>query len=106
MDHLEAIKRTVEIGYGVTVAPAFAVTREVQLGTLAAIPLADPGAALPLYYVHYAHRRLSRLAEAVVEFVQATTLIASLHLEPVETVHNAFPDRDFEENKMSSAAVS
>ena len=80
MDHLEAIKRTVEIGYGVTVAPAFAVTREVQLGTLAAIPLADPGAAIPLYYVHYAHRRLSPLAEAVIDFVQAASLIESLHL--------------------------
>ena len=80
MDHLEAIKRTVEIGYGVTVAPAFAVSREVQHGTLAAIPLADSGAALPLYYAHYAHRHLSPLAEAVIEFVQAPTLVASLRL--------------------------
>ncbi len=80
MDHLEAIKRTVEIGYGVTVAPAFAVTREVELGLLAAVPLADPGAELPLYYVHYAHRRLSPLAEAMVELVRATVADPSLHL--------------------------
>jgi LysR family transcriptional regulator, low CO2-responsive transcriptional regulator len=69
MDHLEAIKRTVEVGYAVTVAPAFAVSREVATGTLAAVPLADPGAELPLYYVHYAHRRLSPLAEVVVELL-------------------------------------
>ena len=74
MDHLEAIKRTVEIGYGVTVAPAFAVSREVESGVLAAVPLADPGAELPLYYVHYAHRRLSPLAEVVVELLSNRSL--------------------------------
>jgi DNA-binding transcriptional LysR family regulator len=34
IDHLEAIKRTVEIGYGVTVAPDFAVSREVELAQI------------------------------------------------------------------------
>lgn len=69
MDHLEAIKRTVEIGFGVTIAPAFAVSREVELGLLSAIPLADPGGELPLSYVHYARRRLSPLAQEIVEFL-------------------------------------
>lgn len=69
MDHLEAIKRTVETGYGATVTPAFAVSREVAQGTLAAPPLADPGAELPLYYVHYAHRRLSPLAQVLVDLL-------------------------------------
>jgi len=69
MDHLEAIKRTVEIGYGVTVTPDFAVAREVKMGTLAAVPLADPGAKLPLYYVHAASRRLSPLAELITQLV-------------------------------------
>ncbi len=69
MDHLEAIKRTVEAGYGATVTPAFAVSREVAQGTLAAPPLADPGAELPLHYVHYAHRRLSPLAQVLVELL-------------------------------------
>ncbi len=80
MDHLEAIKRTVETGYAVTVAPAFAVSREVAQGTLAAVPLTDPGAELPLYYVHYAHRRLSPLAEVLVDLVKATPTIPSLQL--------------------------
>lgn len=69
MDHLEAIKRTVETGYGATVAPAFAVSREVAQGTLAAAPLADPGAELPLHYVYYAHRRLSPLAQVFVDLL-------------------------------------
>lgn len=73
MDHLEAIKRTVETGYGATVAPAFAVSREVAQRTLAASPLADPGAELPLYYVHYAHRRLSPLAQAFVNLLGEAT---------------------------------
>jgi DNA-binding transcriptional LysR family regulator len=80
MDHLEAIKRTVEIGYGVTVAPAFAVSREVALGTLAAVPLADDGAELPLYFAHYTHRRLSPLAQAAIELVRATPAVAALRL--------------------------
>jgi DNA-binding transcriptional LysR family regulator len=70
MDHLEAIKRTVEIGYGVTVTPDFAVSREVELGLLAAVPLADPGAELPLSYVYYANRTLSSLAESVIGLLQ------------------------------------
>lgn len=70
MDHLEAIKRTVEIGYGVTVTPDFAVAREVELGTLAAVPLADPDAKLPLYYVYSAHRHLSPLAEMVIKLLK------------------------------------
>lgn len=73
MDHLEAIKRTVEAGYGATVAPAFAVSREVAQGVLAAPPLADPGAELPLYYVHYAHRRLSPLAQTFVDLLADAT---------------------------------
>lgn len=73
MDHLEAIKRTVEIGFGVTIAPAFAVSREVGLGLLAAIPLADPDGELPLYYVHYANRRLSPLAQDVVDFLTSAS---------------------------------
>ena len=70
MDHLEAIKRTVEIGYGVTVTPDFAVAREVELGTLAAVPLADPDAKLPLYYVYSSHRHLSPLAEMVIKLLE------------------------------------
>jgi DNA-binding transcriptional LysR family regulator len=91
MDHLEAIKRTVEIGYGVTVAPAFAVSREVAHGTLAAVPLADTGAELPLYYVHYAHRRLSPLAEAMVELVKAMPAFAAYNLAGEPSVHQAYP---------------
>jgi DNA-binding transcriptional LysR family regulator len=80
MDHLEAIKRTVETGYGVTVAPAFAVSREVALGTLAAVPLSDPGAQIPLSYVYYAHRRLSPLAEIMVALVTATPAVNAFRL--------------------------
>jgi DNA-binding transcriptional LysR family regulator len=81
MDHLEAIKRTVEIGYGITVAPAFAVSREVALQTLAAVPLADPGAALPIFYAHYAHRRPSPLAQAVIDLLNTSPAVAGLHLQ-------------------------
>src|SRR5437763_477557 len=39
MDNLEAIKRSVEVGFGVSIAPRSAVQREVSLGTLCAVPL-------------------------------------------------------------------
>lgn len=91
MDHLEAIKRTVETGYGATVTPAFAVSREVVQGTLAALPLADPDAELPLYYVHYAHRRLSPLAQAFVTLLGEKAPASSLTPErrPAEPAGDA-----------------
>ena len=69
MDNLEAIKLTVEAGYGVTVAPAFAVSREVNSGRLAAVPLSDGNAQLSLFCVYHADRRLSQLATTFIELL-------------------------------------
>ncbi len=71
MDHLEAIKLTVETGYGVTIAPSFAISREVKLGTLAGVPLSDPGAHLAVFFVTHADRRLSPLAVTFIDLLFA-----------------------------------
>ena len=69
MDNLEAIKLTVEAGYGVTIAPAFAVSREVSSGSLAAVPLSDASAQLSVFCVYHADRRLSQLATTFIELL-------------------------------------
>ena len=69
MDNLEAIKLTVEAGYGVTLAPAFAVSREVNSGRLAAVPLSDANAQLSVFCVYHSDRRLSQLATTFMELL-------------------------------------
>jgi DNA-binding transcriptional LysR family regulator len=44
MDNLEAIKRAVEVGFGVSIAPRSAVQREMQAGTLSVVPVDSPAA--------------------------------------------------------------
>ena len=75
MDNLEAIKLTVETGYGVTLAPAFAVSREVSSGRLAAVPLSDGNAQLSVFCVYHADRRLSQLAATFIELLAVSTAI-------------------------------
>ena len=69
MDNLEAIKLTVETGYGVTIAPAFAVSREVSSGRLAAVPLSDASAQLSVFCVYHTDRRLSQLATTFIDLL-------------------------------------
>lgn len=75
MDNLEAIKLTVEAGYGVTIAPAFAVSREVGSGSLAAVPLSDAHANLSVFCVYHADRRLSPLATTFIELLASGTTL-------------------------------
>src|SRR5919206_2697719 len=46
MDNLEAIKRAVEVGLGVSIAPRSAVERELHLGSLAVVPVAAADAQI------------------------------------------------------------
>ena len=75
MDNLEAIKLTVETGYGVTIAPAFAVSREVSSGSLAAVPLSDSSAQLSVFCVYHADRRLSQLATTFMDLLAVNTAV-------------------------------
>jgi DNA-binding transcriptional LysR family regulator len=70
MDNLEAIKRSVEVGFGVSIAPRSAVVREMQAGTLSVVDLDAPGARITSSYAQYAGRRLSAPARAFVEVLE------------------------------------
>ncbi|MDQ6672516.1 MAG: LysR family transcriptional regulator [Chloroflexota bacterium] len=70
MDNLEAIKRAVEVGFGISIAPRSAVLREQQAGTLSVVPLAAPDAYITSSYAQCAGRRLSAPARAFVEVLE------------------------------------
>ena len=65
-DNIEIIKRAVEIGSGVTILPAPTVRREVETGSLAAIPFEDVAWYRPLGIIH---KRQKTLTTAVSKFV-------------------------------------
>jgi DNA-binding transcriptional LysR family regulator len=70
MDNLEAIKRSVEVGFGISIAPRSAVVRETQAGTLCMVPVDAPDATITSSYAQYAGRRLSAPARAFVEVLE------------------------------------
>jgi DNA-binding transcriptional LysR family regulator len=70
MDNLEAIKRAVEVGFGVSIAPRSAVQREMQAGTLHVVPVDAPGAMITSSWAHFAGRRLSTPARVFVDVLQ------------------------------------
>ena len=79
-DNVENAKRAVEIGAGVALLPRPTVTRELELGSLVAIPLADANWIRPLGIVHRRHKKLSAAALTFVELLQSE---AGLPVDPV-----------------------
>jgi DNA-binding transcriptional LysR family regulator len=70
MDNLEAIKRAVEVGFGVSIAPRSAVQREMAAGTLAIVPLDAADAQITSSWAQYAGRKLSAPARAFVDVLE------------------------------------
>jgi len=70
-DNVEAIKRAVEAGAGVSLLPAPTMTRELQTGTLAAVALAEAEFVRPLGIIHRRGKRLSAAAQQFIERLQA-----------------------------------
>jgi DNA-binding transcriptional LysR family regulator len=66
-DNIETIKRAVEIDAGVSLLPAPTVVREVQAGTLAAVPLTTEELVRPLGIIH---RRGKDLGVTVRRFIE------------------------------------
>jgi DNA-binding transcriptional LysR family regulator len=66
LGNLEAIKRSVEAGLGVSIVPELAVRREVRDDTLRALPLADVQLQRTFNYVHRVDRPLSQPAQIFV----------------------------------------
>lgn len=58
-DNIENIKKAIEIGAGVALLPEPTLRREVQAGTLAAVPLAGCQLVRPLGIIHSRHHKLN-----------------------------------------------
>jgi DNA-binding transcriptional LysR family regulator len=69
-DNVENIKQAVSIGAGVALLPAPTLSREVQAGTLAALPLHGGRLIRPLGIIHRKRPPLSRAARQFIEILQ------------------------------------
>ncbi len=65
-DNIEAAKRAVEAGAGVAILPRATVEHELQIGTLAAVPLAGRKFTRPLGIIHRKGRKLYPGTEAFI----------------------------------------
>ena len=70
MDNLEAIKRAVEVGFGVSITPRSAVQRELQAGTLSVVPLDAVDAQITSSWAQYSRRKLSAPARVFVDVLE------------------------------------
>ncbi len=67
-DNVETIKQAIGIAAGLSILPRPTVLKEVEIRTLAAVPLGIPGLVRPIAIIH---RRGKRLTPAVARFIEA-----------------------------------
>jgi len=70
LDNIETIKRVVEIGRGVAILPEPALGREVEIGSLVAVQLADQVFLRPLGIIHRQGKHFSPAAEKFIEYLR------------------------------------
>ena len=69
-DNIETIKRAVEIDAGVSLLPAPTVVREVEAGSLVAVPLATNELVRPLGIIHRRGKDLGVTARRFIELLR------------------------------------
>jgi DNA-binding transcriptional LysR family regulator len=84
-DNIENIKRAVEVGAGVAILPRPALVREVDFGSLAAIPFDGEPFHRPLAILHRGAARLSTVASKFLELLQCSPE----ELDPVPPVESS-----------------
>jgi DNA-binding transcriptional LysR family regulator len=97
-DNIETIKRAIEIDAGVGLLPEPTVGREVQSGTLAAVPLDTDELVRPLGIIHRRGRELSNTAQRFIELLQRDGHTAGIagHLKTTEEADMAAVDETSE----------
>lgn len=70
-DNVETIKRAVEAGAGVSILPRPCIDRELALGSLAVVGIADEAVCRALGIIHRRDRQLSELARHFIGLLQA-----------------------------------
>ena len=71
-DNIDTIKQSVAGGQGVSILPRPTVQAEVELGTLAAVPIGIPDLVRPLGIIHARHRPLSPTVQRFIEVVRGS----------------------------------
>ncbi|WP_324778705.1 LysR family transcriptional regulator [Thiobacillus sedimenti] len=82
----EAIKGAVEAGLGVAIMSASTVTKEIQLGTLVAVPL-HPRLTRELSMVYAPEKFRSKLLDAFISFVESKFQQCGIESAPVKRSH-------------------
>ena len=67
---VDAIKRAVEVGFGVSITPRSAVQRELQAGTLSVVPVDAVDAQITSSWAQYSGRKLSAPARVFVDVLE------------------------------------
>ena len=70
LDNIETIKRSVEIGAGISIVPLFSVQREVQSGALVQVHFARQTFLRPLGVIVKRNRTLTPAAQKLIELLQ------------------------------------
>jgi DNA-binding transcriptional LysR family regulator len=65
-DNIETIKQAVEIGAGISILPEPTVEKELKIGTLAAIPIANQKIRRPIGIIH---RQRKAFTPTIIRFV-------------------------------------
>jgi len=68
-DNIEVLKKMVEVGLGISVAPAFAVQQEVRHGTLKCLPISNYSFKRPLALIYRKGKTLSRPLQAFIDLL-------------------------------------
>lgn len=68
-DNIEVLKKMVEVGLGISVAPAFSVQQEVRQGTLKSLPIRNYCFKRPLGIIHRKEKTFSRPQRAFIDLL-------------------------------------
>ncbi|MBN1829422.1 MAG: LysR family transcriptional regulator [Deltaproteobacteria bacterium] len=84
MENIEAAKRIVEEGYGVTIIPQSAVSREIERGALVSLPLTGSNLHIDFYFIHRKKRSFSTAAREFLTGILSMDLFSqSNNLKPL-----------------------
>lgn len=102
-DNIEASKRAVEAGSGIAILPLPTLEHELQLGMLAAVPLANAKFTRPLGIIHRKGRKLYPNTEAFIEALRTGT--AAAHNRNGDGIHRNGNSRPLKSQRRTRTKV-
>jgi len=95
-DNIETLKRAIEINAGVSLLPEPTVVREVQLGSLAARPIANERLVRPIGIIYRRGKELGVTARRFMQLLQEYPATPPSPLNPLPMTHSAAAESDVE----------